>query len=178
MCWKGKGTDRHVSKEDIKVFKVLYVLPNWDKELLAPIYPFVYHLNELYESELDVKRVILLNSQDNTLIDKGLHCYSSDLCFWQKTLPNVIYILRKTYTKRCPALYSYRITDNRTFQFQKNPAAIMVKKGRVAAIVEGVIPSNTTYWINEHGEIVTEKLILKELKVIYDGRKIRTKGDD
>ena len=54
----------------------------------------------------------------------------------------------------------------------------MVKKGRVAAIVEGVIPSNTIYWINEHGEIVTEKLILKELKVIYDGRKIRTKGDD
>jgi hypothetical protein len=60
MCWIGREVDRHVAKEDVKVFKVLYTKPNvprkFKRDFLAPFYRFLYTLNKLYESEVGVSK--------------------------------------------------------------------------------------------------------------------------
>jgi hypothetical protein len=165
MCWIGREVDRHIAKEDVKVFKVLYTKPNvprkFKRDFLAPFYRFLYTLNKLYESEVEVMKPLNVvgyspledvDITDKRHINKALHCYSAKECFWEKTNYGHITIGSKYFQ-----LAHYQIVDNR----------IYTDPPRVAAIVSGVIPAGTEYWQNEKGEIAASKLILREVKEIF-----------
>jgi hypothetical protein len=173
MCWIGREVDRHIAKEDVKVFKVLYTKPKgWHdmdrkstRDFLAPYYHFYYKLNMPYHSDVDVNTPLGVvpyscfdldggETTDRRNIHKALHCYSSDMCSWVKTDVDTVTVTKKYFDRQ---LVHYSIYDNRSCEAQP----------RVAAIVEGIIPAGTEYWQNEKGEIATSKLILREVKKIF-----------
>ena len=172
MCWIGREVDRHIAKEDVKVFKVLYTKPNvprkFTRDFLAPYYHFYYVLNKLYESEVEVNKpleIVPYSQYDGIVerrnIHKALHCYSSDMCFWAKTDVDTVTIGSKYFQ-----LAHYQIVDNRIYN-RIVDNRICTDPPRVAAIVSGVIPAGTEYWQNEKGEIAASKLILREVKEIF-----------
>lgn len=170
MCWIGKETDKRVSKEDTKVFKVLYTKPRgwcdldrrFTRYFLSPYYRFYYVLNKLYESEVEVNKpleIVPYSQYDGIVerrnIHKALHCYSSEMCTWDWIGYDLVTVKKKDRIFE-QQLVNYPIVDNRNGE-----------QCRVAAIVEGVIPAGTEYWLNDKGEIATSKLILREIKKIF-----------
>lgn len=170
MCWIGKESDIRVSKEDIKVFKVLYTQPKgWrDSErgfirhYLAPYYPKYYYLNFLYTSEIvTIKRLVSAPSSRKDIpfggridINRAIHCYSSS-CKWDLTCDNLLTVSNLHYC-RLISHYPLRKTE---------------RENLVVAVVEGIIPAGTEYWENESGEIATSRLILNNVKYMYNEKR-------
>ena len=155
MCWFGYITDRHVAKEDMKVFKMLYREPdsfkNFDKDFVRtykpPYYTGAYKLGEMREvNGLGIfptpKPYDWYWSECEKLkkykIEEGLHCYSLDKC-------------------KCVWDAPYgRIINGMKGMIQHYPREDF--KGVLRKVL-CVIPKGTVYWENQYGEIVTEKLI-------------------
>jgi hypothetical protein len=97
---------------------------------------------------------------DKRHINKALHCYSAEECFW-KTDNSYVTIGSKFFQ-----VARYRMVDNRIYN-RIVGNRIYADPPRVAAIVEGIIPAGTEYWLNDKGEIATSKLILREVKKIF-----------
>lgn len=163
MCWLGKNTDIRVSNEDTKVYKVVYTTPkgwhdldkNVKRSYLAPFFHFIYYLNIPYTSEIvgysipSPTRVAYITKS----IDKAIHCYSS-LCEWDTTDG---YYLRIIESSGHNTLCRYQLKNTKNHD------------NLVVAVVEGIIPSGTEYWENNRGEIATSKLILKQVRYMYNG---------
>ena len=172
MCWIGKETDRHIAKEDVKVFKVLYTKLNvprgFSRDFLAPYFRFCYYLDRVYESEVDVTKPLAVippltpwknnnESMGKRNIHKALHCYSYEMCSWIRTDIYTVTICKGAGKHIDRPIAHYPLQYNKIYE----------EPHRVAAIVECIIPAGTEYWLNDKGEIATSKLILREIKEIF-----------
>lgn len=175
MCWIGKQKDIHVSKEDVQVFKVLYTKPkrwhdldkNFKREYLAPYFPFRYTLGLMFMSEIETSSITISTGRSviqrgMISINKAIHCYSSS-CKWEVTSDNLLKIKE-----------AWRPTTNNITGLNPIYYYLLEKKeteNLVVAVVEGVIPAGTEYWENERGEIATSRLILNNVKYMYDEKR-------
>ena len=140
MCWTSEVLKAENSGESkIPIIKVLRMYVD-SKELAAYYRATPYVLNKEYNSS------ILPRFIDSCFeIDEGLHCYSSSCRFASFGDGIHIFLLKDS----CTATY----TDGKRIDFD----GIHYYK---VVVVEGFIPPNTRFYINEIGEIVTQRLIL------------------
>ena len=146
MCWISEVLKAENSGESkIPVIKVLRRYID-SKELAAYYRATPYVLNKEYNSS------ILPRFVDSCFeINEGLHCYSDSCRF--TIFETGIHIF--TLEDSC-VTYS----DGKRLDF----AGIRPYK---AVVVKGYIPSNTRFYINEIGEIVTQRLILTSVLEIF-----------
>lgn len=143
MCWTSEVLKAENSGEStIPIIKVLRMYDD-SKELAAYYRATPYVLYKEYNSP------ILPRFIDSCFeINEGLHCYSNSCRFVNFETgihvfpPKNVCIVTYTDGKRIgfDGIYSYK-----------------------AVVVKGYIPSNTRFYINEIGEIVTNKLILTDV---------------
>lgn len=137
MCWISEVLKAENSGESkIPIFKILRMYDN-SKELAAYYRATPYVLNREYNAS------ILPHFIDSCFeINEGLHCYSNSCKF--ASFGDGIHIF---LPKEVTVTYS----DGKRIDFDGPYKAVVVK---------GYIPSNTRFYINEIGEIVTQRLIL------------------
>ena len=143
MCWytykKSSYKSPHVAEEDIKVYKVLMKTSESSKRYISPVMNAFYSIGELCTSPLVPTEVGELLK-----IERGLHSYSGDC--------NFKLIRYKDADKLCInggylTGYTVRIKDVSYTQTEN-------------ILTECIIPKGGTYYENETGEIVSDKLMV------------------
>lgn len=162
MCWNGNPDDLRIAKRNIKVKKILY--KKKDSSIESPFQFSVYKVGEAYKAKLKEEHI---NMTSCIYIDEGLHCFSKKCpCFVERYAShNSLYIGKKTNIMR-------RILHKRKHCYRRNIGIFSTDRpfslNNPAAILIGIfiIPKGTKYYENEYGEIVTEKYIFKDYKVV------------
>ena len=137
MCWIGRLKDRRIAEKDVTVYKILS--KDMDGNYTAPYRHTRYAIGKKYMVE--VKPYHSGFSYDNCHIHEGLHSFSGN-CLVQYGSTVDAYI----YNERVQFLYS-----------------INVCLTSLAVIAKCTIPQGSEYYQNEHGEIVSEELIINEV---------------
>lgn len=148
MCWTSKNAISKIADKDIECFKL--VLQDENNTIYSFYNEFVYELNKLYKTKINILKY---NNNKFTDILEGFHSYSNKVKYYNK-VNNIIklYIvinnarinLTNTYCK-----YSYILTKDK-------PAKLV--------IANCIIPKGSTYYVNEHEEIVSNQIIIKSIK--------------
>lgn len=143
MCWVGKITDFRIAFKDVPVIKVCYKSKHISG-YLSKIRKHIYDLNKTEKSKLGISRY--KPSTDFFLeINEGLHSYEAT-AFWKgwDKYYNTSEIVGQISDESC--CYNYLV---------------------------GFIPKGSIYFINKHGEIVSNKL-----KLVYDlATPVKKSGD-
>jgi len=137
MCWVSSQAVKQIAEEDIKVFKI----GESHRGMFYSMYKnFKYQLNQLYSIN------IYINKDDDGVFvgSRGFHSYD-------------------------PSIVHLKISKNGIIQWvvyagQRRLDYDIVIAGYVKA--ECVIPKGTTYYENDFGEIISEAIIVKQLKPI------------
>lgn len=149
MCWKSYKTFDTVpktvkDKKGKKVFKfaVLHKNPHVIRSYFMPKDTFCYKVGETTEEEIGKVEVVYshyvyYNFEYN--INKGLYSYDKEKCY-----------AKTTYAKHM-AVYS--IEKVMLGYYVSHP-----RRGRHLVLLECTIPYGATYYENEYGEIVSNKL--------------------
>lgn len=143
MCWTSEVLEvQNSGNSKVPIVKVLRMYTDSNK--LSAYYRGVpYTLNKEYEA------TILPHFDGLSFeINEGLHCYS-DSCKFVSFRTGIHAFLPKNI---CSITYN----DGRSIDFEGiHPYKVVV--------VEGYIPPNTRFYINEFEEIVTSKLVLTKI---------------
>ena len=138
MCWTiYKFPKRKKAKKDVPIFKVLR------KHQRAFFYPeFKYTLGKKYKTNIRNYLSILYEYMIdyNVDVNKAFHSYSGDL--------------------------KLDITESDATIHLKNGRFEIYHDYEQPVVAYGVIPKGTTYYVNEKGEIVSNKIILYSLKTL------------
>ena len=141
MCWLGSDAEAkgRIADKDITVYKVMVKrrIINKGWELFSPFKDMKYELYQRYESVIRPIKPLTTN-----IIEQGLHCYSED-CYIASTNDSNMFVFHRYVDTTSLGSY-YAFGD-----------------AQYPVLCEGVIPKGTKYYINDGGEIVTEKLILE-----------------
>jgi DNA-directed RNA polymerase subunit H (RpoH/RPB5) len=137
MCWIGKDI-KQIAEKDISVFKI--VRKSRKNNFLSYYYPKHWVLNEKQESEI-LKRQS--NYENFVEIHTGLHSYDSSMI---RIVEDHIIFQIYSYISSVP-LDSFLYTEN------------LYK-------MDCVIPTGSTYYENERGEIVSNALIPTKFTLI------------
>lgn len=145
MCWISKEINRKVAEEDTFVFKMLidtsHRQPN---TLLSPICRYFYSIGENY-STLNRITVQWSRYEQAYFINEGFHSYSTDCCVTGQLDGSSIV---KNQVGDIIGRYPYM-------------------EGYDFVIVSCIIPKGTTYYENEKGEVVSERIrIIKKYSII------------
>lgn len=158
MCWIGKTTDKKIAKKNVLVYKILDRYKYGEHDLLSPSMKFnnniepidyVYKqgkINTAHIGPQPIKRHKKIGSEDAIRIDKGIHCYSTK-CTFEHSSDTARNRIRVNLTKK------QFIHEIGTLHFYEEDMYYD------PVIVLCTIPKGTTYYQNNAGEIVTEKLI-------------------
>ena len=144
MCWHGILKNRKIATEDLKCYKI--VLKFNYEPFFRPYFrcndsPMIYEVGETYYGKICPSKA--MEDTDLITIHEGIHCYDLSVHIFYKDKYEVSYLL---------------------------PCGIFLKIGTFlsrtdckAVLVECTIPKGTLYYINDKGEIVTEKLIINKV---------------
>ena len=148
MCWIGKISDKRIAKKDMIVHKVLMKFDDGESVTYSSPYQHSkYKLGKQYETKICPHTFGSKPEEGLIWISFGLHCYSTD-CWHTRA--------NGGYKEEKP----YMIVIN----FKKEGEFITYRKycDGYPTLMKAVIPAGTTYYENKKGEIVAEKLIIKE----------------
>lgn len=153
MCWATVDIGRtigRVAKNDIEMYKVMVMKPLEDEELFYSAYhDFPYKKGDLYklgsQTEID-----MLREESITFyrIFKGFHSYNSQSTF-----------LCKEHNNIGESLAVYSIDKGKVESYIENDGITP----RILKKVRCVIPKGSVYFENEFGEIVSNKIIIKNV---------------
>lgn len=138
MCWIGKKGPIILDK-DMSVFKIVV---NKGVDIYSYYQSFLYQLNKLYTTELDVQNA----NGSILLINRGFHSYSTK-CSVEK-------------------IDNYYITVHSTLDCYDNE--ICYDRSAIILIQSCIIPSGSTVYINKFGEVVSDKIILTEKQIVMN----------
>lgn len=141
MCWstyENKNKGERTAKEDMLVYKIV------KKYREFGYVSYYMGMEYILDKEYSINNLKAINCPDGeTIINEGYHSYSvqeCNICINH----NVIYVYSKNKNKLEEDYYEARILNSdRT------------------AVVVCVIPKGSIYYKNEHGEIVSDHLIIK-----------------
>lgn len=138
MCWTSRNAEELTATENIPIYKVLeYDMIS--EELYSYYYRMKYELGVLYSS--DIYRYTVSGV---TVINQGLHCYSSNCRFKQKADAVVL----------CANIFEPSVEFSKLFNDRGSHRVVVAR---------GYIPIGATYYINDLREIVTNKLVLTDV---------------
>ena len=181
MCWITELANEYdkpkKAKEDIEIFKICRL--SHSKDALIPYYYnyvivpaldegyndmtcFKYRLNELAEHTKSIKPIYGHISRQCE-IHSGLHSYDKSIVKF--SVEKFVCNYRWTTTARGGRMLDHDFVglDERTMV-----SAFHTGEKREVAYVEGVIPKGATYYENEWGEMVSNKLILTKYTTIAE----------
>ena len=134
MCWISKTPAiLKIASEDIKVFKII---EKFENNIISAYKGFRYKIGQLYETEIR-----LTETFSSAFIQQGFHSYSNE-CRLERDC---------TYLEQ-PA-FRIMFKGSRLDGFSK----VSYYK------VNCIIPKGSQYYENEFGEIVSNKIIIKEI---------------
>jgi hypothetical protein len=163
MCWVGLKEDRHISKGDVKVFKMVLREPKswswlhkeYQIQYFSPFYWGTYHIGETTRIEgiipkIEKRKNCFGDDYDLYKITEGIHCYSMD-CGFEEVSRDI-----RVYTTKNPPGWGGKDWSLTLNYYHKNDT----KRENVCeiAMLECTIPAGTVYWENSKGEIVAERL--------------------
>ena len=122
--------DSIVLEKDMPVFKIVTAKGT---DIYSFYQSFHYQLNKLYTTELDVRK-----AYGNIVINRGFHSYATDCPVERITNLHIAVHSMVNY-------YDYEIYYDRSYPVLKQPC---------------IIPSGSTVYINQVGEIVSNQIIL------------------
>lgn len=139
MCWLGKIDKRNILTEDVFCYKVL--TPG-----LTSVYKnFKYNLNELYTTELLIPQRNISYPRLLT-IEYGFHSYST----------NCEFLLKYCEFSQSIRIYSKLYDD-------KGCHNIILDNISPGCLVYCQIPKGAECYENQHGEIVSNQIIIKNV---------------
>ena len=153
MCWNGYSNQKRVAEKDIETFKVVF------RSNKGKYYPYfqtnkmVYEKDACYKTNLTKEK----NRDGSITIHSGFHSYSIANTIIRK---NTSWCIKRfsVFTKDDMYLESY--IDNGT-NFEYNLGGGVTLNAR-PYFVRCIIPKGATYYENAQGEIVSNKIIVKE----------------
>ena len=154
MCWIGTKTDKKIADRDIPVSKIVY---KKDNEFYSVYHHFKYELHKTYKTTLtgcDCWAYV-----DLLTISTGFHCWRANIN--TPTITNNYYIIDSNWT------------DHYKYIGINSIIARILPEHYDLAIIEGIIPKGSMYYINNIDDIVSESVMFtKQLKYI------KVKNDD
>lgn len=165
MCWKTKKLpEKKVATEDISIIKV--VAKNEDSDVIVPYYmlgTYKYKLGEEYKTRIGLigEHITYREEMPVYFIEKGFHSYSKDMCSYSKDKDafGKEYIAITKPNLEC-AMFGTRI-HNELDKTSINKFGLF--KEYEPVVVSGYVPKGSEYYLNEEGEIVSDKIVLKEV---------------
>lgn len=146
MCWYGKMQDKHIAKENVRVFKVCRYTDN----IIAPYFRQSSNIQSYKEGNIYHDSFGMSpHGINGVTIARGLHSYAID------SIP-----LKEYSTSSCDG---FKVITSK-----------MEYVGPWARIVLCTIPKGSVYYLNEFGEIVSNCLRIDKLitsRVAYDNIK-------
>lgn len=146
MCWQSNTAKKHISDGKVKVFKVCIINP---KDEIRSYYfsAFKYELDKQYKQDivLYMKDDLGMKNRANQpkyLGFKGFHSYLDGCALIKEK--NLLFVRPTPKSRLSIGLY-----DMDTY---------------CLAIVEGYIPEGVAYYINRHKEIISESIVLTNIK--------------
>ena len=143
MCWSSKTLEKRIATKDIKTFKIGFIK---NDRLYSYYKYFLYDFNRLYETTIHSE---LLG--EFYMINQGFHSYNPKKCSY---FCNITYRHIDVQSKITGELID-RYYDNLIFIYD-------------IIVFKCIIPKGTVYYENEHGEIVSEAIIIKQVKHIEE----------
>lgn len=132
----------------MKVFKIVLVNKETN-EIRSYFQGKVYEVGKEYSEEQGIR----ISFIDGVMkIDKGLHCYSRYLTTDTRNMVSFLAV-------------DVKLNDGSYVNYY----ALNYAKHELGKL-ECIIPKDTTYYLNEKGEIVTDKIIVKEVLPFNDRR--------
>lgn len=144
MCWTSKYKPKlKVAKDNIPVTKIVKIIPKLDIIQAYFIDFFQYSIGEVYNSKLEfpiLSKDIILN--DVWEINEGIHSYKSS--------SKIEKISERSY-------YALQIRDAKKNLLQ-GYGPIFNNSCDMIGIMSCIIPKDSKYYENEHGEIVSDTI--------------------
>lgn len=147
MCWKATTSlevTRRIANKDIKVYKV--ILRTMGGKYYSYYEAHRYEVGKTYETSLDYPC-------GNWTIECGFHSYKADAVFFKKHLISTLGV----YTR---LLVGDVVVERMLDWYHLRPMAYLddcTLKG-VVSICEFIVPKGATYYKNNQGEIVSNKI--------------------
>ena len=136
MCWTSyKNPIMRTAKKDIPIFKIM------TKDLISRYYCFAYELNTEYRSWLDYPEKSYNTNSSKYFINRGFHSYNPK-CTVRKSFRN------KTIKICSKQIFNYTLLAAEPYGVVK---------------VEGIIPKDANYYLNEFGEYVSDRIKLTKI---------------
>ena len=158
MCWIGKVEHKHVAKENIEVRKMLLKERKelFDNPSFVSPYQFMkYGIGIGYVTKINPLHAFPPSGQSYITINAGLHCYSPSKCRFSK---------RENFQGETSVITVYLYSEIKNLAVQaRNTICFPADMYRYPVLMKAIIPKGTTYYENDSGEIVSEKLIVKEI---------------
>lgn len=158
MCWISKKEPvQYIAESRIPVYKIMLVGRVTSKILRSYYRQAMYNLNTNYVSDLATPEECIdrITLKPRYCIDIGLHSYSTSNTVCLKRASHLMVVSKKTKE----LLDSYPIPY---------PTALQIITS--LAKVSGYIPVDARYYINEHGEYVSNEIVLTDIEE-YTGDK-------
>ena len=158
MCWIGKVEHKHVAKENIEVRKILLKereeLFN-NPSFVSPYQFMKYGIGIGYVTKINPCHGFPQSDDPSRItINEGLHCYNPSKCRFVK---------HENFQGETSVINVY-LFDSKNLAVQtKNTICFPADRYRYPVLMKAIIPKGTTYYENYRGEIVSEKLIIKEI---------------
>lgn len=146
MCWQSNTAKKHISDGKVKVFKVCVI--NSKDEIRSYYFSaFKYELNKQYNQDIVLRTkddlgMKHIDKQKKYLGFKGFHSYLDGCALIKEK--NLLFVRTTPKGRLSIGLY-----DMDAF---------------CLAIVEGYIPEGVAYYINRHKEIISESIVLTNIK--------------
>jgi hypothetical protein len=171
MCWQGHITDKHIAKEDVTVFKVMYRREKgwhcydagYKETYISPYMCNRYVLGKDYTSyhSLYPERYLEGNN-DAVKIEKGYHSYSPDYCVFGYSLSHLQLVVSSNFGNLEDLHHHPMCRYSSSGRFIINGKWIDCD----AIVVECVIPAGSEYWVNGQGEVVSNIIrLVREIKI-------------
>lgn len=158
MCWVGKTEHKHVAKEDIEVRKMLLKEREelFDNPSFVSPYQFMkYVIGIGYVTKINPCHSFPQFDSSRITINEGFHCYSPSKCRFVK---------HENLQGETSVITVYLLCDSKNLAEQaRNTICFPADIYRNPVVMKAIIPKGTTYYENDSGEIVSEKLIVKEI---------------
>lgn len=139
MCWASKTLTMHISDGKVKVFKVCTL--NNNGEISGYYYKwFKYVLNQEYQTNINIHSTIYSIENQTHIGNEGFHSYSAKECLLETNNEGFDVYNKKT---------NFLITGYNSYTN--------------IVVVEGYLPKGTTYYINQDGEIISDRIILEKI---------------
>lgn len=145
MCWKTRNierTEKKISPESgVRVFKIVNLRKG--KYIYAAYHrDFKYKLGKVAVSHREIS---FKHELDVSFVEEAIHSYLSDSVIVRKTSSCVIYSIDNMVDGSIYSKLDWFI-DN-------------IGHGTRMVVMEGIIPHGTPYYVNEYGEVISEKLL-------------------